>query len=432
MAVIWNHQALKGLKHTGTDQRLADPKGNRLTLRVTKSSKTWLWQARVKGIPRVLTLGTFPALGLAEARAKAGTITADLDEGLDVYVLHGAGARHAPVPIKTGMTCQEVWDRYIGGLKAGTNVHGKTHNKPRTLSEKEGMWRRLFQDEIGSMLVTEVTEDHLYDVIQEIRDEGLMGAANSAVRYIKAFFTWAKREKRVTGLKLNPAEDLAVSRMTPRSRYLNSAEIVWLWEALDDQPLIWADAYRLALMTGQRKTEIFQLTRNEVNEAGKHLELPGSRMKHGKPHIVPLGDMAWQIIQRRLEASTSKYLFPSFYEGETERPLSGFSKTQQRLLNAVVSKGKAKGIEVARWTFHDIRRTFSTHSNGLRDRRQNRLIAKDHIERVLSHMLGGVEGTYDRNDYYAEKRRALQLWEKALKDIIAHSKKKNIDAKKAA
>ena len=60
--------------------------------------------------------------------------------------------------------------------------------------------------------------------------------------------------------------------------------------------------------------------------------------------------------------------------------------------------------------------------NGLSDEGGNRLIAKDHIERVLSHIIRGVEGTYDRNDYYAEKRRALMLWADHLDEIAKATK----------
>ena len=427
--INWNHQGLIGLKYTGKDTRHLDPKGNRLALKHTKSAKTWIWQARVNGIPRIITIGQFPAISLADARAKAGEINADHAGGIDVYVRHGAGkATTVVVPMLSAMSCQQAWDHYIGGLKAGTNLHGKKMNKPRTLDEKEGTWRRLFRDEIGSTIISAVTEDDLHEIIQAVRDDGFMGAANSATRYLKAFMTWAKREKRLTGLKTNPAEDLAVSAMTKRDRSLSEDEVRWLWKALDSQPKVWADAYRLALLTGQRRCEIFGLHRDEVNQTGRALNIDASRMKHSKPHIVPTGDLAWKIILGRLASTNSKYLFPSFLDGEDERPLSGFSKAQKRVREGVAALAAKEGRTVPRWTFHDLRRTFSTMANGLKDERENRLIAKDHIERAMSHLIAGVEGTYDRNDYFSEKRRAFQEWEKALLKILNKSPNKNMDA----
>ncbi|MBR2269173.1 integrase family protein [Sphingobium sp.] len=285
MELKWNHQALVALKFESA--RYIDPKGNRLSLVVSKSSKIWRWQARVNGVPRTLTLGKFPAVGLADARAKAGAIQADHDAGIDVHVKYGAGVA-APdaspeVEMKrAGMTCQEAWDRYISGLKSGTNVHGKARNKPRTIIEKEGMWKRLWADEIGGTLMNEVTEEALYDVIQGLRDDGYMGAANSTTRYIKAFFRWGKLEKRATGLRANPAEDLPVSQLRTRDRYLTENEIRYLLTALEAEDQIWTDAYRLALLTGQRKNEIFGALRSEVEVDARHITISADRMKHNR------------------------------------------------------------------------------------------------------------------------------------------------------
>ncbi|WP_313395343.1 tyrosine-type recombinase/integrase [Sphingobium yanoikuyae] len=422
MDVKWNHQGLVGLKQENA--RYLDPKGNRLALVVTKFSKTWTWQARVNGVPRTLTLGKFPAVGLADARAKAGAIQADHDAGVDVHVKYGAGvaatdATPAVEAKRAGMTCQQAWDRYIGGLKAGTNVHGKARNKPRTIIEKEGMWKRQWADEIGDTMMNEVTEEVLYDVIQGLRDDGYMGAANSTTRYIKAFFRWAKLEKRATGLRTNPAEDLPISQLRARDRYLTENEIRYLLTALEAEDQIWTDAYRLALLTGQRKNEIFGALRSEVDINARHITISADRMKHNRAHVVPLSPQAWKIVERRLKATTSRYLFAA---ADGDNHLTGFSKRQAAIKAAVSKLASADGIEVAHWSFHDLRRTVSTMMNGLRDEGGNRLIAKDHIERVLSHIIRGVEGTYDRNDYYAEKRRALMLWADHLDKIVKASK----------
>jgi hypothetical protein len=35
-------------------------------------------------------------------------------------------------------------------------------------------------------------------------------------------------------------------------------------------------------------------------------------------------------------------------------------------------------------------------------------VSSDHAERVLGHVIGGVRGVYDRHEYLAEKRDALE------------------------
>jgi integrase len=55
------------------------------------------------------------------------------------------------------------------------------------------------------------------------------------------------------------------------------------------------------------------------------------------------------------------------------------------------------------FTLHDLRRTARTHLAALGIRREL-------AERCLGHKLKGVEGTYDRHDYFNERRLALAQW----------------------
>ena len=89
------------------------------------------------------------------------------------------------------------------------------------------------------------------------------------------------------------------------------------------------------------------------------------------------------------------------------QPFSGFGKSKARLDKAVLSdmrKHAKKGTTVEplpNWTLHDLRRTAKTlmARAGVRP---------DISERVLGHVIAGVEGTYDRHSYADEKRDALE------------------------
>ena len=65
------------------------------------------------------------------------------------------------------------------------------------------------------------------------------------------------------------------------------------------------------------------------------------------------------------------------------------------------AKKGAKVIALPNWTLHDLRRTAKTLMvrAGVRP---------DISERVLGHVITGVEGTYDRHSYAEEKRDALE------------------------
>ncbi len=61
------------------------------------------------------------------------------------------------------------------------------------------------------------------------------------------------------------------------------------------------------------------------------------------------------------------------------------------------------------FTLHDMRRTARTQLAALGVRREV-------AERCLGHAIRGVEGTYDRHDYFKERRTALEQWTAVLMD----------------
>jgi hypothetical protein len=94
--------------------------------------------------------------------------------------------------------------------------------------------------------------------------------------------------------------------------------------------------------------------------------------------------------------------FPSL----VKTPFTGFGKSKARLDKAVLDMHKrfkkgAKAEPLPNWTLHDLRRTAKTlmARAGVRP---------DISERVLGHVIAGVEGTYDRHSYADEKRDALE------------------------
>ena len=118
---------------------------------------------------------------------------------------------------------------------------------------------------------------------------------------------------------------------------------------------------------------------------------------------MPLSNAALAVIEAQPKIGGCDYVFPS----RTETPFSGFGKSKAKLDKAVllcVKKRNKKRAEVEplpNWTLHDLRRTAKTlmARAGVRP---------DISERVLGHVIAGVEGTYDRHSYANEKCDALE------------------------
>ena len=77
-------------------------------------------------------------------------------------------------------------------------------------------------------------------------------------------------------------------------------------------------------------------------------------------------------------------------------------------LNAAIGKHvRPFLIDVPNFTIHDFRRTARTHLAALG-------VAPHIAERCLNHKLKGVEGIYNRHDYFDERKKALDEWARLL------------------
>jgi len=93
----------------------------------------------------------------------------------------------------------------------------------------------------------------------------------------------------------------------------------------------------------------------------------------------------------------------------------------KRRLDAEVAKLNS-GAQVAHWTLHDIRRTVATELAGLK-------IPPHVVEALLNHKSGtirGIAAIYNRYEYGAEKRAALDAWARRLDAIINPTPDSNV------
>jgi integrase len=127
--------------------------------------------------------------------------------------------------------------------------------------------------------------------------------------------------------------------------------------------------------------------------------IPAARHKSKKDFLLPLSQAALDVLRGVPVVGGKGWVFTS--DGET--PISGFSKFKRDLDSRVLALIAEENKEnvVPRWTTHDLRRT----ARSLMSRAG---VAPNHGERALGHVIGGVQGTYDRHSYADEKRLAFE------------------------
>src|SRR5262249_29677260 len=142
------------------------------------------------------------------------------------------------------------------------------------------------------------------------------------------------------------------------------------------------------LLTGVRQNEAARMCRSELN--GAEWLIPAARFKGKRDFLVPLTPAALAVLAALPTVGKSDSV--PVFTNDGRRPISGFTKLKAAFDNA---------CDIAGWTLHDLRRTART----LMSRAG---VDKDHAEQALGHVIGGIRGIYDRYEYAAEKRQALE------------------------
>ena len=225
-------------------------------------------------------------------------------------------------------------------------------------------------------------------------------AADRARTALSAFFSWTIEKGYIDSA--NPASDIK-RRATngSRARVLTEAELAEIWSAAGEGD--YAAIVRLAILTGQRKTELGDLTWAEIDREKAQITLPVERVKNRREHIIPVSAEALQIIE-----SVPPRLGRDLLFGDGDRGFSGWSSAKKALDKRInAARVKANKPPMQSWVLHDIRRSVVTHlaEGGF---------AQPHvIEAILNHQSGhkgGIAGVYNRSVYAAEKRTALAAW----------------------
>jgi hypothetical protein len=157
-----------------------------------------------------------------------------------------------------------------------------------------------------------------------------------------------------------------------------------LWKALEGLGYPFGPLVQLLFLTAARRQEVAAARWEEFE--GDTWVISKERYKTKLAVAIPLSALARSIIDSL--PRLGPYLFTT--TGDT--PVSGFSKAKRQL---DLTSG------VAGWRLHDIRRTCRTLMVKLG-------VRPDIAERVLGHAISRIAAVYDRYDYLAEKREALE------------------------
>jgi integrase len=359
-------------------------------VRVTAAgARAFVLNYRLRGREHRFTIGAWPDWSVLKAVREARNLRQRVDRGENPI----EDRTPSPATASVASILDEFVARYV-----------RNHKQPlreRTADEYESAFKRLVKPHIGKLGKYEVRRSHIIKMLDEIEDANGPVMADRTLAYVRKAFNWyATRDD-----QFNVPVVRGMARVKPkeraRTRVLSDEEIRAIWPELAKAGTFGALTKTL-LLTAQRRDEVAHMSRKEIGSDGIWT-IPAERYKSKRPNSIPLSEAALAVIAAQPKHDDCDYVFPS----RAKTPYSGYSKSKARLDKVIFASMKkqakkgAKVEQIPNWTLHDLRRTAKTlmARAGVRP---------DISERVLGHVIAGVEGTYDRHSYADEKRDALE------------------------
>ncbi len=261
--------------------------------------------------------------------------------------------------------------------------------------------RRLEQNVfpwLGSRPIASINAPELLKVLRRIEGRQALDTTHRVLQYCGRIFRYAI----VTGrTDRDITADLRGAIPPPQEKNFaaitDPKHIGQLLRAIDGYigSFVTISALKLAPLVFLRPGELRHGEWSEIHFDAAEWRIPGSRMKMGQPHIVPLARQAVEIL-RSLKEKTGigKYLFPS--PRTLHRPMSE---------NAVLAALRRMGYSSDEMTGHGFRAMARTVLDEVLNQRV------DIIEHQLAHAVKDANGrAYNRTAHLPQRHQMMQLW----------------------
>ena len=369
----------------------SDGDGLYLSFRSDFAIPIWRFRYRFAGKQRVMNIGNYQNLSLADARKIAKEYRARVSLGYDVAGEKQERKREAVAKIEAennAYTMAELADEFFQKRVLGVWKHP---NIVRARIEKD------IKPAIGHLSVEAVTPRHIEALLQSVVKRGAPTMANDVLRWLKRIFNHAIKMHIVTH---NPALAFDVAdaggQEQSRKRNLSREEIAKLFAAMKTAKGFSVEndlCIKLLLALAVRKSELIGASWKEFDLEAGVWHLPAIRTKTEAAISIPLSDtvIGWFKELKRLSCG-SDWVLPA-------RKMQNNAHVAESTLGVALAKVQ-HGLEP--FTIHDMRRTAKTLLASLG--------VQPHIsERCLNHKIKGVEGIYDGYDYFEERKAGLNV-----------------------
>jgi integrase len=347
-------------------------------------TKSWFFIYTFEGRKCRLSLGTYPAVSLQDARIKHADAVKLLQKGVNPGEEKRAAQRERVEAPTIKHLIEDFLEHHVVGLA------------DQTRREYRRCLERYVLPEWGKRKVKDIRRRDVHYLLQPIKSKA-PAQANAVFRIMRKLFNYAVQHE---SIEISPCLNVSMpAAVVRKDRWLSAEEVQAFWSSLPDCPI--SDeiqrALKLILVTGQRPGEVIGAHSREIK--GDWWIIPGSRTKNSKEQRVYLTRLAKDLI-----GDKDGYIF--------ESPRGG-KHIEVNAISLALRRGFAnKTMDLEHFTPHELRRTASTHMAQLG-------FTDEVIAAILNHTRTGVTAIYNRFGYDAYKQLALCTWSWFLEQIVA-------------
>ena len=379
--------AIRTAKAQDKPYKLSDG-GGLFLLIATSGGKLWRLKYRFNGTENLLAIGSYPEVGLKQARERREAAKKQLSEGIDPNA--DKKRKAVAAAIAADNTFKSLADEYLGKME-------RDSKSPATLIKLKWFASQL-EAALGKRSVSDIEP---YEILAVLKDIEKRGNYETGKR-VRAFAARVFRYAIITGrAKSNPAADLGealtAGQVKHHAAIVESQAVGALLRTIDtyDGNILTVLALKLIANVFVRPGELRHAEWSEIDLSAAVWRIPAGKMKMREDHVVPLSRQALALFaEAKAIGLGGKYVFPSFTTNL--KPMSE---------NTVNGALRRMGYTKDEMTAHGFRSTASTLLN------ESGKWSPDAIERALAHKdSNAIRGIYHRGAHWDERVKMAQWW----------------------
>lgn len=359
--------------------------------------RSWVLRTMVGTRRRDMGLGSYPEVSLADARTKARDARNSIREGIDPIAVSQAARSALKAATATVMTFDQAAAKYITAHRAGWR-------NPKHILQWEATLSTYASPIIGALSVADIRLPHILAVLEQpIEGETLWKSRTETASRLRGrmevILDWCKGRGYRSGD--NPAAwkgNLDAQLPKPGKLKGDNHHAAL---SLDDMGAFMAElrqregtaarALEFTILCASRSSEVFGMKWSEVDRAAGVWTIPGTRMKAGREHRVPLSKAALKVLD-------GLPVFEDNKDGTVFVAPRGGMLSNMAMTQIMRRMGREEVPHGFRSTFRDWASERTSYPSEM-------------AEMALAHTISNkVEAAYRRGDMMEKRRSMMTAW----------------------